>query len=144
MDLDNILKILQILVIPAFYVGYKWVRAVEATITENKTDAEKKIDFNKADADKVLEKHRTDNNLMFQEHDLRLKAVEELTKYLVEAGKNLKDQQAAMNLTVNSIQIAIVEMNKNIEKVILKLDKYDENITHFYRDYDLKHKPEKS
>jgi hypothetical protein len=86
--------------------------------------------------------HKEANKHSFQEHDLRLRAVEELTKYLVEAGKNLKDQQAAMNLTVNSIQIAIVEMNKNIEKIIVKLDKYDENITNFYKDFDLKHKQE--
>lgn len=86
--------------------------------------------------------HKEANKHSFQEHDLRLRAVEELTKYLVEAGKNLKDQQTSMNLTVNSIQLAIVEMNKNIEKIIAKLDRYDENITNFYKDFDLKHKQE--
>lgn len=90
--------------------------------------------------EQAMAAHKSENKLSFQGHDLRLLAVEELTKYLVEAGKNLKEQQNSMAMSINSINISIVEMNKNIEKIILKLDKYDQGITQFYRDFDLKHK----
>jgi len=139
MDLDLILKVLTLLIIPAGIGCYKWIRSVEATIVANKTSVEKVIDANKAEADKVMEKHRTDNTLTFQEHHLRLEAAEKLIQYLVGAGKDLKDQQNAMAMSINSVNLAITEINKNVEKIIIKLDKQDEAMNHFYRELD-KHK----
>ena len=132
MDLELIIKILFWsipLIAGAFLAGYKWVRNVEKSIENNRVEAEK-----------IMEKHRTDNTLLFQEHDLRLKAAEKLIEYLVGAGAELKEQQAKMSISINSIQDSILHINESMKTIIGKLDKYDTSITQFYRDFDLKHK----
>lgn len=63
-----------------------------------------------------------------------------LIDYLIKTGGEIKQQQSDQIVAIATITQSIVTINANMEKILVKLDKYDASITSFYRDFDLIHK----
>jgi len=94
----DILKIIVPLLITALIFIVRWGQRIEASIAKQKSDDE----------------------LTLSKHEGRIVTVEDLTKYLVEAGKNIKDQLIQHELIVNEIRVDLRYM-KDQQTEIIKL-----------------------
>ena len=73
----------------------------------------------------------------------KVSASDILINHLVKAGENIKDQLKIQEIAIAAIQKDIGSIDVALKAIMLKLEKYDQNIVQFYRDFD-RHEKEDS
>ena len=74
----------------------------------------------------------------------KVSAADILISHLVKAGENIKEQLNTQLISVSEIRKDISSITEMQKTILTKLEKYDQNIVQFYRDFDRREKEDEN